>query len=93
MICAAEFIEMALNAIQERASLRDSESGERSMATIAEIYNAATGSSMTERQGWLMMISVKLGRMAKGRHHADDYTDLIGYAALAGECAEREAHS
>lgn len=39
----------------------------------------------------LFLIAVKLSRIVCGSYNADNYEDLVGYAAIAGEAAEREA--
>jgi hypothetical protein len=69
---AHELLEQAHVALKDRAATRDQE-GERSMA-LAEI------------DGWKFMIALKLARAARGQCHLDDWIDLAGYAALAGEC-------
>lgn len=45
---------------------------------------------LTELEGWLFMCCLKMARATAGRNHLDDFTDLAGYAALAGECITRE---
>ena len=93
MLCASEIAETAAMSIKDRAATRDTESGERSMARIVRVFNAATGHNLSEREGWIFQIATKLGRAAQGGHNVDDYIDLGGYAALAGESAEREEHT
>lgn len=39
----------------------------------------------------LMMVLLKVGRTLEGAHNPDDYVDAVGYAAIAGELAERAA--
>ena len=38
----------------------------------------------------MMMALFKIGRIAGNRTHADNYVDLSGYAALAGEISMQE---
>lgn len=37
----------------------------------------------------VMMALLKIGRIASGQHKADNYVDLAGYAACAGEIAAK----
>lgn len=37
-----------------------------------------------------MMVLLKISRTQLGAHNADDWTDMTGYAAVAGEIAERD---
>jgi hypothetical protein len=82
---AHELLEQAHVALKDRAATRDQE-GERSMALAVSIYGAMTGRSLAEIDGWKFMIALKLARAARGQCHLDDWIDLAGYAALAGEC-------
>ena len=84
---APKLLDDAAQALRDRAVTRDAESGERSMARTVAIFNAMTGQNLTELEGWRFMISLKLARGMQGQAHLDDYVDLAGYAALAGECA------
>ena len=84
---APKLLEDAAQALRDRAVTRDAEDGERSMARTVAIFNAMTGQNLTELEGWRFMISLKLARSMQGQAHLDDYVDLAGYAALAGECA------
>jgi hypothetical protein len=56
------------------------------MARTVDVFNAITGQELSELDGWKFMIALKLARSAQGSFHEDDYVDLCGYAALAGEC-------
>ncbi len=75
--------------LEDRAASRDSEAGERSMARTVAIFNAASGHRLSEREGWLFMVALKIARSQGGGHNPDDYEDLAAYAALFGECAGR----
>lgn len=83
---AGLIIQHAGAAMRSRAAERD-QAAERSMARTVAIYNAMTGASMSELDGWRFMLSLKLARSAHGACRLDDYVDLAAYAALAGECA------
>lgn len=57
------------------------------MAHAVSIFNAITGRDMTEREGWTMMMALKLARSMQGKPKLDTYVDMAAYAALLGECA------
>ena len=86
---AEDYLQQALDALKQRASVRDQDS-ERSMAQAVKIYNSMARVPLTESEGWRFMIALKLARGMQGGFHADDYVDLAGYAALLGECVEVE---
>lgn len=82
----------AADIIAERAKLRDTPEGERSMARAVDAFNGLVGGDkrLTELEGWLFMCCLKMARATAGGFHLDDYADLAGYAALAGECGAGE---
>jgi hypothetical protein len=80
---APEILAQAAQALADRGKERDTEEGERSMGRAVRIYSELC-SGMTERQGWLFMIALKLAR-AERSNNPDHYVDLAGYAALLGE--------
>lgn len=85
----------AADTIGNRADERDSKDGERSMARAVQMFNVWRGPSherwgMSEREGWMFMVFLKLARAAEGKHRRDDYIDGAAYMALACECIERE---
>jgi hypothetical protein len=62
---------------------------------IADLWNAYLGGRLpllTARDVALMMALLKIARTKIGQHNIDDYLDLAGYGAVAGEIAERERH-
>lgn len=76
--------------INQRAQQRD-QIAERSMKRTVETFNALTGSDITEEQGWLFMVCLKLARSTNGRtYHRDDFIDAAAYIALAAETASQE---
>lgn len=86
---ATAFLRTAAETLAERGKARD-QAGERSMVRAVELYNAMTVDAMTcmsEEQGWLFMIALKLAR-AERSHDRDHYIDLIGYSALLAECVD-----
>lgn len=60
---------------------------------IAALWNAYldirrdTASPLTEIDVAQMMVLLKLARTQLGAFNQDDYVDLVGYAAIAGELA------
>lgn len=60
---------------------------ERSMGEIVELFRLVSGVTLTERQGWLFMVALKLIRAKRSTKLYDSYADLISYASLLGECA------
>ena len=66
---------------------------ERSMAATVAAFNAIEGTSLTERQGWAFMQTLKLVRATNtsrnGRYNPDDYQDGAAYAALGAEAASK----
>lgn len=88
---AYEFLDKAVNEMKDRAAQRDTtkpdgSGGERSMAATVKAFNALTGKTLTEAEGWEFMILLKLVRGRQGSFRADDYTDAAAYAGLLGEC-------
>ncbi len=92
---APGFLLEAADTIGNRASERDQDDGERSMARAVSMFNAWRGHESTyplsETEGWIFMVFLKLARAAGGTYKRDDFVDGAAYMALAGECAEREA--
>lgn len=41
----------------------------------------------------MMMAMLKIARIKSGRYHEDNFIDLAGYAACAGEIAGKVAHN
>lgn len=85
----------AADTICNRAAERDSEDGERSMARAVHMFNLWRGRHhqgvVTEHEGWMFMVFLKLARAAEGKHRRHDYIDGAAYLALACECVERDA--
>ena len=89
-ITASDLALAAADTLKDRASERDTPSGERSMKKCVAIYKAWLGIDLTEEQGWQFMTALKMARSAQGKPKDDDYIDRAGYAALEGECALRD---
>lgn len=86
---ASDILRAAAGHIDDRAALRDSPQGERSMARCVAAFNALSGHRLSERDGWIFMAALKFARATAGGHCLDDYEDAAAYAALAGECADQ----
>lgn len=84
----------AADTIGNRAAERDSADGERSMARAVHMFNIWRGRNhqgvISEYEGWMFMVFLKLARAAEGKHRRDDYIDGAAYLALACECVERD---
>ena len=86
---ATQIISEALFAIEERSKDRDN-GPERSMDRAVTIFNAATGLGISESDGWLFMICLKLARHKNGQgYNHDHFVDVAGYAGLLAESVER----
>lgn len=76
--------------MEDRAALRDSPKGERSMKATVAAFNALEGTNLTEVQGWRFMCVLKHARAVKGDLSIDDYEDAAAYWALAAEAAQQQ---
>lgn len=52
---------------------------------IARIWSALIGVEVSASQVAIMMIALKLSRLANSEDHEDSWVDVCGYAALGGE--------
>ena len=91
MIDALVLLEKATATMRERSIERDTEK-ERAMAKTVAIQNAMFPATapMTEYEGWMFMLNLKIARAHGGSFREDDYLDMAAYAALAGECRSRD---
>lgn len=90
-VSANDVLAEAAAALGNRAVERDAPDGERSMATTVALFNTVKGTSLTEGDGWLFMILLKIVRGEQGKFRLDDYVDGSAYFALKGECESRSA--
>ena len=93
MTTAHEILQAAQQHMKDRAKKYDNPKGERSMAATVTAFNAVTGLTMTEEQGWLFMVMLKAVRSQQGDYHEDSYEDGAAYFSLAGECASKQDRS
>ena len=54
---------------------------------IARIANELTGRTLRAHDIAMVLVAVKLSRIAQSPDHADSYVDAINYMAFAGEFA------
>ena len=89
---AEDYLQQALDALKQRASVRDQDS-ERSMAQAVKIYNSMARVPLTESEGWRFMLALKLARGMQGGFHADDRQLRHALAhQLHGLVAQRGVH-
>lgn len=83
---AAELLGRAARHMHDRASTYDAPGGERSMGKAVTAFNAITGHTLTESEGWLLLQVLKDVRLfTRSAYHADSAEDCIAYAALKAE--------
>lgn len=83
---ASDFLQAGLDAMKDRAEVRDQPSGERSAARAASILRAWTNHDWVEADVWRCLLAVKMARESQGKLHPDDLIDGSAYFALLGEC-------
>lgn len=87
---APELLGAARKHMEDRAATYDQPEGERSMARTVEAFNAVTGHTLAESEGWLLLALLKTVRnAARDVPHRDSLEDFIAYAALMAEAALR----
>ena len=83
---APEILTRSAEIMAERAKQYDSQQGERSMGKAVAAFNAVTGQSLSEANGWLLMALLKMVRdNTTDKPHEDSINDLVAYGALYGE--------
>ena len=89
-VTAASILKSALGHMEDRAATYDKPGGERSMGKTVAMFNALTDHGLSEEQGWLFMVCLKMVRSQQGDYRSDSYEDGPAYFALAGETAAKE---
>lgn len=90
MKCATDFLQAAAEHMQNRAATYDRPQGERSMAATVDAFNFITGHSLSESDGWLLMLLLKLVRLhQRAGFHQDSAEDAVAYAALLAEAKSK----
>lgn len=83
---AQDLLHRAAILMDERGKQYDQRSGERSMQATVTAFNAISGHSMTEADGFLLMAILKMVRdQSRETPHDDSLHDLVAYASLYGE--------
>jgi len=90
-VSAFSILQRASEHMQARAVQYDKPDGERSMGATVAAFNAITGHTLTEAEGWLFMALLKAVRaFQRPGYHADSVEDMAAYVALMGEAKARE---
>lgn len=84
---AQSILQQAEAMIAERGKRRDN-GQERSMQRIVKTFEALTDHKMTEVEGWLFMVVLKLCRERTGSD-IDNWIDGAAYMGLAAEAVEK----
>ena len=83
---AAELLGRAALHMHDRSATYDKPEGERSMGRAVAAFNAITGHTLSESEGWLLLQVLKDVRLfTRSEYHADSAEDCIAYAALKAE--------
>ena len=91
---APQLLNKAAAIMEQRGKQYDKPGGERSMGATVMAFNAITGQSLTEAQGWLLMALLKMVRDNQRQvPHLDSIEDLVAYASLYGEARLSESES
>lgn len=91
-LTAPDLLQKAAQHMADRAATYDKPEGERSMGKAVEAFNAITGKSLTEAEGWLLLQVLKDVRLwQRPGFHQDSAEDCIAYSALKAEAKQREA--
>ena len=87
---AQDLLHLAAGIMDERGKQYDQPSGERSMLAAVTAFNAISGYSLTEADGFLLMALLKMVRdQQRETPHRDSIEDLVAYASLYGEARLR----
>jgi hypothetical protein len=62
---------------------------ERAMKSVVNVFNALTGKNLTEHDGDIFLVCVKLVRMQRDKKGEDHYVDAIGYLQMAFEAKDK----
>ena len=88
---APQFLNAALAIQTERAAQYDQPEGERSMGKVVAMFNMTKGHPvLTEADGWLLQVLLKVVRGEANGPHQDSCLDLVSYASLYGEARMAE---
>jgi hypothetical protein len=83
---AQDFLAKAGKLMDDRGQTYDQPDGERSMGRTVIAFNAITGQSLTEAEGWLLLQLLKDARQwSRTEYHADSAEDGVSFSALKAE--------
>jgi len=74
----------------DRAATYDNLTGERSIQSTVNAFNAITGTALSEEEGWLFMVLLKMVRSQQGNYKLDNYEDGAAYVALMAEAGAKD---
>jgi len=63
-------------------------SPEDCFSTIANLWGSYLGISISSKDVAMLMVLLKIARSRKNDRYADNYVDIAGYAACAGELTD-----
>jgi len=91
---AVDYLDKSKSLMEERGKTYDNSNKERSMAATVKAFNAITGNSLTESEGWEFMLILKQVRQfSNPDFHRDSAEDSVAYSALLAESLEKEGES
>ena len=89
---AHDFLVKANELMAQRGQTYDQPTGERSMGKTVVAFNAITGQTLTEAEGWLLLQLLKDARQwSRTEYHADSAEDGVAFSALKAEALARGA--
>ena len=91
-IKAGEILKESIKILAERGKKYDKtgNNSERNMQRIVDMFNAATGHNLSEAQGNIFMVCLKVVRAETSTCHDNDhYVDGVNYFAMAGEASSK----
>lgn len=92
MTTAPDILQKAAAIMLERGQQYDKPEGERSMGKTVTAFNAITGHTLSEAEGWLLLQLLKDVRLwQRPGYHQDSAEDCVAYAALKAEAKSQEA--
>jgi hypothetical protein len=87
---APGFLRRATEIMDERGKTYDQDGGERSMGKTVQAFNAITGHTLSEAEGWLLLQVLKdVRQWQHPAFHQDSADDGVAYSALKAEALSR----
>jgi len=82
---ANEFLKKAEQCLVNRGVNYDAKGGERSISKVVNCFNEITGKDITNEEGWMFMVLLKIVRSQQGEPKEDNFIDGAAYFSLMGE--------